>query len=277
MHILLKEIETHQQSKLFYFLLFIISKSIFFSLEDKKYQIWFFNNYTLHFAMIHASYLSIDAKIHSFMYSMHETSVAAPQDDLMDVDEIEPQGPRLPLLSAPINTNPYSLLDPHFRRNFFNIDSDFPNRAPFVTHPREVREIPIEVKDNNRPAGHSGPAPTIEDVTGTVHAHGPDTRGTVIIDDEDNEDVSAASTAQRGEQKDDVLDDGSQDRNIGPSAPEFENLPDYSNDIEEEMVRAAIEASRREVERAHNVCDANIHCPQAWPPCSLSVLNSYLS
>lgn len=227
--------------------------------------------------MIHASYLSIDAKIHSFMYSMHETSVAAPQDDLMDVDEIEPQGPRLPLLSAPINTNPYSLLDPHFRRNFFNIDSDFPNRAPFVTHPREVREIPIEVKDNNQPAGHSGPVPTIEDVTGTVHAHVPDTRGTVIIDDEDNEDVSAASTAQRGEQKDDVLGDGSQDRNIGPSAPEFENLPDYSNDIEEEMVRAAIEASRREVERAHNVCDANIHCPQAWPPCSLSVLNSYLS
>ncbi|XP_030947443.1 plant UBX domain-containing protein 8-like [Quercus lobata] len=184
--------------------------------------------------------------------NMHETSVAAPQDDLMDVDEIEPQGPRLPLLSAPINTNPYSLLDPHFRRNIFNIDSDFPNRAPFVTHPREVRQIPIEVKDNNQPAGHSGPAPTIEDVTGTVHAHGPDTRGAVIIDDEDNEDVSAASTAQRDEQKDDILGDSSHDRNIGPSAPEFENLPDYSNDIEEEMVRAAIEASRREVEGAHN-------------------------
>ncbi len=213
------------------------------------------------------------------MHSIHETSVAAPQDDFMDVDEAEPRRPSLPLLPAPIN-NPFSLLDPNFRRSLFDIGSDFPNRAPFVTHPREVREIPIEVKGSSQSTSHSGPVPTIEDVTGTVHAHGPDTRGTVIIDDEDDVDISAASTAQavqQGERRDPILDDGSHDRNIGPSAPNFDRLPDYSNDIEEEMIRAAIEASRREVEGAHNVCDTNLHCLRAWPPCSLSVLNACIS
>lgn len=47
-----------------------------------------------------------------------------------------------------------------------------------------------------------------------------------------------------------------------PSAPGIDDLPDYNNDIEEEMVRAAIEASKREVGNvyldqqfgAHDVC-----------------------
>ncbi|PQP96589.1 plant UBX domain-containing protein 8 isoform X2 [Prunus yedoensis var. nudiflora] len=44
--------------------------------------------------------------------------------------------------------------------------------------------------------------------------------------------------------------DGSHHRNFVPSAPRFDDPQDYSNDIEEEMIRAAIEASKREVEES---------------------------
>lgn len=193
---------------------------------------------------------------------MHETSVAVPQDDLMDIDQVEPQGPPS-FLSAARITNPFSILDPNFRRSFLGGSSDLTNRDPFVTHPREVREIPIEVKDDNQPSGHSGHAPAIEDVTGIVHARGPDIHGTVLLDDEDDEDISAASTAQarlRDGGKDHILGDASHGGNVRPNAPEFDSLPDYSNDIEEEMVRAAIEASKWELEAAQNVCDPNLKC-----------------
>ncbi|XP_054823393.1 plant UBX domain-containing protein 8-like isoform X2 [Prosopis cineraria] len=66
----------------------------------------------------------------------------------------------------------------------------------------------------------AGLAPITEDVTGTVNAHGPDTHGTVITD--------AGGSAR-------------------PCAPSDENLPDYSDDTEEQMIRAAIEASKQEV------------------------------
>jgi hypothetical protein len=207
--------------------------------------------------------LALMSLIHYFMFSMHETSVAVPQDDLMDIDQVEPQVPPSSLLSAAGIMNPLSILDPNFRRRFLDGSSDLTNRGPFVTHPREVREIPIEVKDGNQPSSHSGQAPAIEDVTGTVHAGGPDIHGTVLIDDDEDEDISAASTAQArlwDGGKDHILGDGSHGGNVRPNAPEFESLPDYSNDIEEEMVRAAIEASKWELEAAQNVCDTNLQC-----------------
>ncbi|GAV68912.1 UBX domain-containing protein [Cephalotus follicularis] len=176
---------------------------------------------------------------------VHDTSVAALQDDLMDIDDpIQDRllGPRLSGLSAAGTMNPFALLDPNFRRSLFDAGSDFTHRAPVVTHPREVREIPIEVKDTNEPSGH---APTIEDVTETTHAHGPDIHGTVIVvDDDDDKDIPAATSVQperRSEQS-------YHNRQISPSAPAFDNLPDFGNDIEEEMIRAAIEASKREAE-----------------------------
>lgn len=179
------------------------------------------------------------------------TSVAAPVDDFMDVDQVGPQGPPSSLLSGAININPFSILDPNFHRSFLGGGSDLTNRDPFVTHPREVREIPIEVKDGNQPSGHSGNAPTIEDVTGSVHAQGPDVHGTVLIDDEDDEDISVAPAVQDRLQ-DQTLGDGSHGRNVRPNAPELERLPDYNNDIEEEMIRAAIEASKWEVDVAQD-------------------------
>lgn len=176
---------------------------------------------------------------------LQEASVTgtAPTNDLMDIDDppvLEPRGPTS-LFSANRGMNPFSLLDPAFSRslldsrNIFDTTSEITGRAPFVSQPREVREIPIEVKDGgNDVAAPSGRGPRIEDVTDTIDAEEPQIRGTVIVEDED----------------DDIMP-----RNIGgnrnisrPSAPQFDDAPDYVNDIEEEMIRAAIEASKRDAE-----------------------------
>ncbi|XWS49888.1 hypothetical protein CRYUN_Cryun12cG0041700 [Craigia yunnanensis] len=169
------------------------------------------------------------------------TSTIVPVDDAMDVDdpiEVVSNRPVLPLLPASRTMNPFSLRAPNFRRSFFDGASDFTTREPLVTHPREVREVPIEFKDSNEPSGRSGHAPAIEDVSQTAPAHGPITHETVITDEVDED-----STVQPRRQN-----DNSHDRYVTPSAPAFDNLQDYGNDIEEEMIRAAIEASKQDVE-----------------------------
>ncbi|KAG6788366.1 hypothetical protein POTOM_004431 [Populus tomentosa] len=178
--------------------------------------------------------------------AIRRPSIHAPQYDLMDIDgdpiEVAPPPRRNPL-SESAAMNRFSHLDPRFQRGVLGTGSDFTNQAPFVSQPREVREIPIEVKDGSEASGHSGHAPIIEDVTGTEHAQGPDIQGTVIIEDDDNDDISTSLNARATQR------DSSHAGHFRPSAPpEFDNLPYYSNDIEEEMVRAAIEASKREVQ-----------------------------
>ncbi|XP_065858184.1 plant UBX domain-containing protein 8 [Euphorbia lathyris] len=184
---------------------------------------------------------------------VQETSVLPSQGDLMDIDdpiEVAPRRNPLSLLSEASAMNPFSLLDPQFRRGIFDGGSDFSSRTPFVSLPRERREIPIEVKDGSDVSSHSGHAPVIEDVTGTEHAQDPGIRGTVIID-EDADDFPTELTgmdAPRREQRVDGSGGSARNRNTSPSVPEFDNPPDYGNDIEEEMVRAAIEASKLEAE-----------------------------
>ena len=86
--------------------------------------------------------------------------------------------------------------DPLFGGSLFDIVSEFWRRTPFgsfgmrnwnepfVSHPRQVREIPIEVKDGNG----SGSVPTIEDVThaSNAYAHEPEIHGTVTFAGEDD-------------------------------------------------------------------------------------------
>ncbi|KAL5551799.1 hypothetical protein UlMin_001975 [Ulmus minor] len=176
--------------------------------------------------------------------NVQATSVAA-QDDLMEIDDpiqAGPWGRPLSRVSGSGNMNPFSLLDPNFTRGIFESGTNFTRVEPFVSHPREVRQIPIEVKDGSQPSGHSGRGPVIEDITETAEAHGRGVQGTVIIDDEDE--VPAAPTAQVGQQ--------SEDQFSRPSAPRFDDVQDYGNDIEEQMIRAAIEASKREVEDSYS-------------------------
>ncbi|XP_039050818.1 plant UBX domain-containing protein 8-like isoform X2 [Hibiscus syriacus] len=111
---------------------------------------------------------------------------------------------------------------------------------PLVTHPREVREALIEVKNSNELYGHSSNAPASEYVPQTAQAHGPNSHETVIINEVD-EDSSVQPMQQN---------DNSNDQHLTPSAPAFDNLPDYGNDIEEQMIQAAIEASKRDVEES---------------------------
>ncbi|KAF8113099.1 hypothetical protein N665_0056s0004 [Sinapis alba] len=90
---------------------------------------------------------------------------------------------------------------------------------------------PIEVRDSSGPSGRS-----IEDVTETVNVQSPATQGAVTIDEEsDDDDVPFAPTRRS--------------RQVIPAAPN--NIQDY-NDIEEEMIQAAIEASKVEVEGLSN-------------------------
>lgn len=188
------------------------------------------------------------------MYSAREAPVTASQDDLMDIDDpvqTAERGPPLSFLSAARTMNQFSLLDPSLGRSLFDGGSDLSTRAPVITHPREVREIPIEFKDSTGASDISGHAPTIEDVTEAEHVHGPSIRGTVIIDDEGDEDVPANQIAQdswRTEQRPTVLHNRPPNSSLVPSAPSFDTLPDYNNEIEEQMVRAAIEASKWDVE-----------------------------
>ncbi|XWS48967.1 hypothetical protein CRYUN_Cryun13aG0122900 [Craigia yunnanensis] len=167
------------------------------------------------------------------------TSAVVPVDDAMDIDDPIEIVPNRPVFPATGTMNRFPILDPYFHRRFFDGASDFTTREPLVTHPREVREVPIEVKDSNEPSGH---APAIEDVSETAQAHGPNTNETVIIDEVDED-----STVQPRRQN-----DNSRDQHVTPSAPAFDNLPDYGNDIEEEMIQAAIEASKRDVEELSN-------------------------
>ncbi|CAI9759410.1 unnamed protein product [Fraxinus pennsylvanica] len=156
----------------------------------------------------------------------NQASSVAPHDDDMDIDDPIQVESHIPPFSLPLSTrdaNTFSLLGPNFTGSIFDRGTDFTSGSPSVSHPREVRRIPIEVKDGNGPLGDSGSAPTIEDVTESARDHGPETQGTVIIDDDE---VNVPN---------------------GPmSAPTIVDEADYNKDIEEEMVRAAIEASKQD-------------------------------
>ncbi|MCD7447597.1 hypothetical protein HAX54_032215 [Datura stramonium] len=194
---------------------------------------------------------------------------AAPHEDDMEIDDPiteEFRRPPFSVFSSSRSPNAFSLLDPSFTRSVF--DTNLTSRAPFVSHPRQVREIPIEVKDGDGQSGHSRNAPVIEDVTDTDQTHGPETRGTVIIDDDDAEVVPGplpTHTARHDRTNDDIFDGDSTTVFSGPSVPGDDVLPDYANDIEEEMVRAAIEASKRDAEMSIQQFDVNSDLSDPMP------------
>ncbi|KAG6534191.1 hypothetical protein ZIOFF_008076 [Zingiber officinale] len=172
----------------------------------------------------------------------------ARHEDFVNIDdplENQPPRPSLPLFPSSRDMNPYSILDSTFGlfSNLFDgrDASGFPTHGPRVSHPREVREVPIEFKDDNREVGTSGIGPRIEDVTGNETADCQEIRGTVIINDEDEDmdHVDHSTNTFRGT---------TFDNHIGSTISPVVDI-DYNNDIEEEMIRAAIEASKREAEQ----------------------------
>ncbi|KAG9445157.1 hypothetical protein H6P81_016497 [Aristolochia fimbriata] len=179
----------------------------------------------------------------------HPTSIPEPDEDLMAIDDpisVE-QRPPFSLLPSSRSLNPFGLLDPNFGRGFFDGvgGSDLTSQAPRVSHPREVREIPVEFKDGENVSSQSGPSrPIIEDVTGNTDAHGSEIHGTVIVDEEEEDlRLPINHPSSRSETANEPYEG-----NQGPSAPRLDEMTDDGNDIEEEMIRAAIEASKRDAE-----------------------------
>ncbi|XP_073312845.1 plant UBX domain-containing protein 8-like isoform X1 [Primulina huaijiensis] len=182
-----------------------------------------------------------------------EVPFSAPSDDVMDIDDstpVEALRPSSLLFPSARDLNPFSLLDPNYSRSAF---LDIVSRSPFVSHPRNVREIPIEVKDGDGASMHPHNAPTIEEVTDTEHDLGRETHGTIIIDDEDDEkevNTPSIGASRYGKHITSV--------NVGQSAPTVMDVPNYSNDIEEEMIRAAIEASKQDAKLSNQQHDEHL-------------------
>ena len=87
------------------------------------------------------------------------------------------------------------------------------------------------------------------DVTDTEQGHGPEIRGTVTNEDDDTDILSDIHSQ--------YVDDQNYYSRPRPSAPVIDAAPYDGNDIEEEMLRAAIEASKKDVElQMHQVCSS---------------------
>ncbi|KAL8064284.1 hypothetical protein ABFX02_01G080000 [Erythranthe guttata] len=144
-----------------------------------------------------------------------EAAFTAPQNDVMDIDDSVPGGShRQPCSLPPFarDLDPFSLIDPNFTRSASN------SRPPFV-------EIPVEVKDGTGSSVRPGNPSAVEATTETA-------RATYIIDDDSDEEKNYPDVPITVRH--------------GPSAPTIIDVPDYNNDIEEEMIRAAIEASKKD-------------------------------
>ncbi|KAH9328288.1 hypothetical protein KI387_000396 [Taxus chinensis] len=166
--------------------------------------------------------------------------IEAHQPDWMDVDD-----------NAEIR-NP---LDPFTSINRFRLPSTaligrmpFGNLEPFVSHPRNVRNIPIESNDDQDQIVDRNTVPVIEELPASVNTQGAEIRGTVILDDDDLPSTASSIFQSSGYPH---------GRDFRPSAPQVMEEPmvsnDEGNDIEEEMLQAVIEASRREAEEANRM------------------------
>ncbi|CAD6224145.1 unnamed protein product [Miscanthus lutarioriparius] len=178
----------------------------------------------------------------SILNGISQNTMPASHDDMMDLDG--PLDSTFQRSSFQENfRDPFALMDPNFQRQFFDRvgSTDGVSRGPLVSHPREAREIPIEVKDSDPQTGPSGQAPVIEDVTGNESLNGPEV---IIIDDEDGGLLSAPSAPHASIPS---------NTSSVPTAPPLVQVNDYDDDIEEEMIRAAIEASKKDSEALANI------------------------
>uniref|UniRef100_A0A7N0RBF5 Plant UBX domain-containing protein 8 n=1 Tax=Kalanchoe fedtschenkoi TaxID=63787 RepID=A0A7N0RBF5_KALFE len=166
-----------------------------------------------------------------------ETAVIAPRDDFMDIDEPVQVDPH----EFSRNLNLPSLLNPDFRGSVFDGASEFTNHAPFVSHPSERRVIPIETENENGLPRQSDLPPTIEDVSGRPQVRRRIADDAIVIEDEDD----AADNVLSAPNAWDV-------HRTEPSAPLLNSMQEPDPDIEEEMIRAAIEASKREADRVYS-------------------------
>uniref|UniRef100_A0A804QCJ6 Plant UBX domain-containing protein 8 n=1 Tax=Zea mays TaxID=4577 RepID=A0A804QCJ6_MAIZE len=178
----------------------------------------------------------------SILNGISQNAMPASRDDMMDLDGPLDNTFQRSLLPESFRA-PFALMDPNFQDQFFDRvgSTDGVIREPLVSHPREVREIPIEVKDGDPQTGSSG-----QDVTGNESSNGPEVPETIIIDDVDGGLLSAPSVPHP------IIPSNT---STVPTAPPLVHVNDYDEDIEEEMIRAAIEASKKDSEGLANIVE----------------------
>ncbi|XP_047049925.1 plant UBX domain-containing protein 8-like [Lolium rigidum] len=143
--------------------------------------------------------------------------------------------------------DPFALMDPNFQQMVF----DRAGSAGTASHDAQGShpiEATVDVKDSNVQTGPSGQASIIENVTGHGSLYGPGGRETIIIDDDEDELPYGLSSQHAN-----FPSSASQPNPPLPTAPPLVHVID--NDIEEEMIRAAIEASKREAEELANTAE----------------------
>uniref|UniRef100_A0A0C9QM09 TSA: Wollemia nobilis Ref_Wollemi_Transcript_25401_2356 transcribed RNA sequence n=1 Tax=Wollemia nobilis TaxID=56998 RepID=A0A0C9QM09_9CONI len=180
--------------------------------------------------------------------------VEAPQPDWMEVDDqTEVTNPLHPLPARGPIFNPYRLPGVGLV-GMFEGRSAFDVPSQSISRPRNVRNIPIESNDEGDQIVDRTSAPVIEELPTSVNTQGADIRGTVILDDDDLPSTASSNyreglIARCGSYNPGTYIHGGE---FMPSAPRVTEEPmvsnDEGNDIEEEMLRAAIEASKREAE-----------------------------
>ncbi|KAJ6851174.1 plant UBX domain-containing protein 8 [Iris pallida] len=182
----------------------------------------------------------------------HAPSYPAHQNDFMNIDDpidVEPTVPSFPLLaSADRDLNPFALLNSRFSERDLDSEgaSELSSREPRVSHPKDISVIPIEVKDGNYQPGSSGRGHRSEDASRhSAPAYGPEVCGDVVMVDED-EDLPSAPVDRSSHDSAHMYSERDPGAAVIPSV----NVTGYNHDIEEEMIQAAIEASKREVEES---------------------------
>lgn len=160
----------------------------------------------------------------------------------MDIDDpiqVESHRPDSSLPPFARDVNPFSSLEPNFGASIIDNVTGIASRTSSTSHPRGIGEIPIEVKDGTGTSARSGL--NTADAIETAHGHGSGIRGAVMLDDDDDDDTPNARMTE-------VEGHGNRGGSVqfGASAPTVIDVRDDTFDIEEEMIRAAIEASRQD-------------------------------
>eukprot|EP00252_Welwitschia_mirabilis_P025660 TRINITY_DN8126_c0_g1_i3.p1 TRINITY_DN8126_c0_g1~~TRINITY_DN8126_c0_g1_i3.p1 ORF type:complete len:296 (-),score=79.59 TRINITY_DN8126_c0_g1_i3:232-1119(-) len=120
------------------------------------------------------------------------------------------------------------------------------NVEPHVSHPRDVRKIDIEWKDTESKASRPSHEPIIEEIPEEEHeGYEPGLEGNVTVVDDDNPHIGSTSPEDTEFQE-------KHHRNVMSSTPIITEVQDTSlsvvDDLDEELLKAAIEESRKEAE-----------------------------
>ncbi|KAH9732854.1 Plant UBX domain-containing protein 8 [Citrus sinensis] len=143
----------------------------------------------------------------------------------MNSNNIQARPSRLSqLFSAARSFRPSSLLDPNYRRSLLNeLSASLTSPQPVASHTGGVLGLPAEFSSWNEQPYHSGQMPYDYDGARTSSYHGRDTRDNLLRD----------------------------------NGSHF-----YGNDIEEQMIQAAIEASKQEASSGSGVVQRELELPE---------------